>query len=187
MNRKLTFQNIKVAWRNLMKYKTQNIIAVLCLAVGLVFSSLTFILTQRMWQYYKHEGGGDPRRVRVQLYSVTEDSLRYFHGDVLRRIYDSNLPSIDFIDVHYPAIGTSTDIIDHEGKKHTVFAHWKWISPEHLNYLGLKSAITCKRIPVLKPGDLIMTKGMLERTFGPKVNPVGFTMLSYGPWGWGVC
>lgn len=177
---KLTFHNIRIAWRNLMKYKVQNTIAVLCLAVGMVFSSLTFILTQRTWQYDKQSGGDDPRRVRIELYSQTA-SLRYFHGDVLRRIYDSNLPSIAFIDVHHPAISQSDCIIDHEGNRHTVFAHWEWISPEHLNYLGLRSAITGKRIPVLKPGDLIMTKGMVERTFGHDVNPIGFNIEYFGP------
>lgn len=181
MNYELILRNIQIAWRNLMKYKVQNTIAVLCLSVGMVFSSLTFIITQRSWQFYKQAGGDDPRRVRIQLYSET-DSLRYFHGDVLRRIYDSNLPSIDFIDVHHPAIGKSDCIIDHEGKPHTVFAHWEWISPEHLNYLGLRSAITGKRIPVLKPGDLIMTKGMLEHTFGPNVNPIGFNIEYFGPY-----
>lgn len=181
MNYELKMHNIRIAWRNLLKYKTQNTIAVLCLAVGMVFSSLTFIITQRSWQFYKQAGGDDPRRVRVQLYSET-DSVRYFHGDVLRRIYDSNLPSIDFIDVHYPAISKSDCILDHEGNRHTVFVHWEWISPEHLNYLGLRSAITGKRIPVLKPGDLIMTKGMLERTFGPDVNPIGFGIEYFGPY-----
>ena len=181
MNYELRFHNIRIAWRNLMKYKVQNTIAVLCLAVGMVFSSLTFIITQRSWQFYKQAGGDDPRRVRVQLYSET-DSLRYFHGDVLRRIYDSNLPSIDFIDVHHPAIGKSDRILDHDGNRHNVFVHWEWISPEHLNYLGLRSAITGKRIPVLKPGDLIMTKGMLNRTFGPDVNPTGFNIEYFGPY-----
>ena len=46
----LAFHNIRIAWRNLMKYKVQNIISVLCLAVGMVVFSLTFILSQRTWQ-----------------------------------------------------------------------------------------------------------------------------------------
>ena len=50
MNFELKMHNIRIAWRNLMKYKVQNIISVLCLAVGMVIFSSTFIFTQRAWQ-----------------------------------------------------------------------------------------------------------------------------------------
>lgn len=175
MNNKLTFQNIKVAWRNLMKYKTQNIIAVLCLAVGMVCFSVTFIITQRMWQYWMREGG-DPRRAKVELFTQG-DSLIFVEPEVIQRVGNSHLPSIDFIDIHQWDFGAHIKFIDLEGKEHTVYTWWEWISPERLNYLGLRSAITGKRIPVLKPGDKIMTKGMLERTFGPEVNPIGFSLV----------
>lgn len=169
---KLSFHNIRVAWRNLMKYKTQNIIAVLCLAVGLVLFSTTFLITQRTWQKWMREGG-DPRRAKVVLYAK-QDSVAYIEPDIILRINDSHLPSIDFIDINHFAIGMNSTFIDLEGKKHNVNTQWQWISPEHLNYLKLRSAITGKRIPILKPGDVIMTKGMLERTFGKGVNPIGF-------------
>lgn len=175
MKTKLIFQDIKVAWRNLMKYKTQNVIAVLCLAVGMVCFSVTFIITQRMWQYWMREGG-DPRRAKVELFTQG-DSLVYVEPEVIQRVAGSHLPSIDFIDIHQWDFGAHIKFIDLEGKEHTVYTWWEWISPERLNYLGLRSAITGKRIPVLKPGDKIMTKGMLERTFGPEVNPIGFSLV----------
>jgi ABC-type lipoprotein release transport system permease subunit len=173
MNR-LTFHNIRIAWRNLMKYKAQNTIAVLCLAVGLVFFSLTVIWTQRMWQSWKREVG-DPRRAKMSLYTQ-QDSLAYIEPDIVQRIADAHLPSIEFIDINNWAIGTTSTFIDHEGKRHHIRTYWQWISPEHLHYLGLRSAITGKRIPVLKPGDMIMTRGMLARSFGLDVNPTGFTV-----------
>ena len=168
----MTFHNIRVAWRNLMKYKAQNVIAVLCLAVGLVCFSMSFIITQRAWEYWKRDNG-DPRRVRVELYTQS-DSLISACPDEIQRIADSHLPSIEFIDIDYAAVGKPVDFTDSKGKKHSVYTWFRWISPEHLNYLGLRSAITGKRMPVLKPGDVIMTKGMLERTFGRDVNPTGF-------------
>ena len=172
MNSKMTLHNIKVAWRNLTKYKVQNIIAVLCLAVGLVCFSMSFIITQRVWQDWKR-AGGDPHRARVSF--VTQgDSVKLFCPDDIQRVADHHLPSIDFIDIKYGTLGLSTEVIDTKGKTHQVTAWIEWISPEHLNYLELRSAITGKRIPVLKPGDIIMTRGMLERTFGKDVNPVGF-------------
>ena len=169
---KLSFHNMRVAWRNLMKYKTQNVIAVLCLAVGLVCFSTTFIITQRVRQSWMREGG-DPRRARIEL-RTQSDSIVFFSADDMKRIADSHLPSIEIIDINYWDLGAATDFTDLEGKKSRVFAKIQVISPEHLNYLKLRSAITGKRIPVLKPGDVIMTKNMLERTFGRGVNPIGF-------------
>ena len=158
----MTFHNIRVAWRNLMKYKAQNVIAVLCLAVGLVCFSMSFIITQRAWQSWKREGG-DPRRAMVELYTQG-DSLLSACPDDIQRIADSHLPSIDFIDLDWFAVGTVAPFTDLKGKQYEVETSWKWTNPERFNYLGLRSAITGKRIPILKPGDLIMTKNMLETT-----------------------
>ncbi len=178
MNYELNLRTVRASWRNLMKYKTQNIIAILCLAVGLVLFSMTFIITQRTWQEWMREGG-DTRRAKVELYAKP-DSIAYIEPEVIQRISKRHLPSIDFIDINHFAFGTSSGVIDLEGKMHQVYMQWQWICPEHLNYLKLRSAITGKRFPVLKPGDVIMTKGMLGRTFGKDVNPVGFVVERFG-------
>lgn len=179
MNFELKMHNIRIAWRNLMKYKVQNIISVLCLAVGMVIFSMTFISTYRSWQDAMQHTG-DSRRVKVQIF---HKNYRLLVGpDLLQRIADSHLPSIDFIDINESAGNTITTFVNPDGKKYRVRTDWRWISPEHLHYLGLRSAITGKRIPVLKPGDMVMTKGMLARTFGQEVNPIGFTIDRSNPY-----
>ena len=174
MNYELILGNIRIAWRNLMKYKTQNIIAVLCLGVGMVFFSIAFIYTQRMLESQRRYGA-DPRRVEV-IFNTKNDSIAFLSISDMKRIGDSHLPSIDFIDINEGKFKFDGKLTDREGIKHLVKINGKLICPEHLNYLGLRSAITGKPIPVLKPGDIIMTKGMLERTFGKDVNPNGFTV-----------
>ena len=178
MNYELILLNIRLAWRNLMKYKVQNIISVLCLAVGMVVFSMTFISTYRSWQAMQHTG--DSRRAIV--YFSKQNSNLYITPDVLQRIEGRHLPSIDFIDINLEACSTVTTFVDPKGKQYRVSTEWSWISPEHLHYLGLRSAITGKRIPVLKPGDMVMTKGMLARTFGQEVNPIGFTIDRSNPY-----
>ena len=173
MNYELKSHNIRVAWRNLMKYKTQNIISVLCLAVGMVLFSATFIITQRSWQLWQRSDG-DTRHAEISLPSETERYHYAFAPEDIKRIYNANLSSIDFIYFDYYSLSTVAPYTDLKGKVHEVDTRWRWISPEHLNYLKLRSAITGKRIPILKPGDLVMTRGMLERTFGKGVNPIGF-------------
>ena len=178
MNYELILLNIRLAWRNLMKYKVQNIISVLCLAVGMVVFSMTFISTYRSWQAMQHTG--DSRRAIV--YFSKQNSNLYITPDILQRIEGRHLPSIGFIDINLEACSTVTTFVDPKGKQYRVSTEWSWISPEHLHYLGLRSAITGKRIPVLKPGDMVMTKGMLARTFGLEVNPIGFTIDRSNPY-----
>ena len=171
MNYELKMHNIRIAWRNLMKYKVQNIIA---LGVGMVFFSIAFIYTQRMLESQRRYGA-DPRRVEV-IFNTKNDSIAFLSISDMKRIGDSHLSSIDFIDINEGKFKFDGKLTDREGIKHLVKINGKLICPEHLNYLGLRSAITGKPIPVLKPGDIIMTKGMLERTFGKDVNPIGFTV-----------
>lgn len=178
MNYELILLNIRLAWRNLMKYKVQNIISVLCLSVGMVVFSMTFISTYRSWQAMQH--AGDSRRAIV--YFSKQNSNLYITPDILQRIEGRHLPSIGFIDINLEACSTVTTFVDPKGKQYRVSTEWSWISPEHLHYLGLRSAITGKRIPVLKPGDMVMTKGMLARTFGQEVNPIGFTIDRSNPY-----
>lgn len=178
MNYELILLNIRIAWRNLMKYKVQNIISVLCLAVGMVVFSMTFISTYRSWQAMQH--AGDSRRAIVSF--SKQNSNLYITPDILQRIEGRHLPSIGFIDINLEACSTVTTFVDPKGKQYRVSTEWSWISPEHLHYLGLRSAITGKRIPVLKPGDMVMTKGMLARTFGLEVNPIGFTIDRSNPY-----
>ena len=179
MNFELKMHNIRIAWRNLMKYKVQNIISVLCLAVGMVIFSMTFISTYRMWKTGMQEIG-DSRRAIVSF--SKQNSNLYITPDILQRIEGRHLPSIGFIDINLEAWRTVTTFVDPKGKQYRVSTEWSWISPEHLHYLGLRSAITGKRIPVLKPGDMVMTKGMLARTFGQEVNPIGFTIDRSNPY-----
>ena len=174
MNYKLILHNIRASWRSLMKYKTQNVIAILCLTVGLVLFSATFIFSLRAWQLWQRVGG-DPRRAQVSLYTKEGKHHSVNHDDE-RRIYEANLSSIDFIDLNWYAVGTVAPFTDLKGKQYEVETSWNWTNPERFNYLGLRSAITGERIPILKPGDLIMSKNMLERTFGKGVNPIGFTV-----------
>lgn len=179
MNYGLKTHNIRIAWRNLLKYKVQNIISVFCLAVGMVVFSMTFIYTYRMWKTGMQEIG-DSRRAIVSF--SKQNSHLYITPDLLQRIEGRHLPSIGFIDINLKACSTVTTFVDPKGKQYRVSTDWSWISPEHLHYLGLRSAITGKRIPVLKPGDMVMTKGMLARTFGQEVNPIGFTIDRSNPY-----
>lgn len=178
MNYKLILHNINAAWRDLMKYKVQNIISVFCLAVGMTCFCVTLFLLNSFKEFSDrvYMGGGD--RCVVALHEKNDSSMDgnvYFTPERLKLLADSHLSSIRFIDPNESIYTGYTPIKDKKGREHVVWAQNYWVSPELLNYQGFRSAITGKRIPVLKPGDIVMTKGMLERTFGRGVDLRGYT------------
>ena len=60
----MILHHLKTAWRNLLKYKTQNIISILCLSVGVVCFSVVF-------QFMYH--------IAIDYYLTTiDDSTVYF-------------------------------------------------------------------------------------------------------------
>ena len=46
---------LKIAIRNLLKYKLQNIISILCLAVGVVCFTVTFHFVVEIWKLYSYD------------------------------------------------------------------------------------------------------------------------------------
>ena len=186
MNTKLVLHNVKASWRNLMKYKTQNVIAVLCLSVGMVCFCVTLFFLNSIWGVgMRWRMGGDERCTLVHLHDKEDSTMNgnvYFTAERLKLIADSHLSSIRFIEPSQSIYTGVTNITDKDGKQSYVHSQNYWVSPEWLNYQGLRSAITGKRIPVLKPGDIVMTKTMLERTFGRGIDPRGFTTTSFDFW-----
>ena len=49
MDKRLFLSNLRTSVRNLMKYKVQNAISILCLAVGIVCFTMTFHFVSGVW------------------------------------------------------------------------------------------------------------------------------------------
>lgn len=46
----MIIHNLIIGWRNILKYKTQNIISVLCLSFGVLCFAVTLYFADVMWQ-----------------------------------------------------------------------------------------------------------------------------------------
>ena len=81
----------KIAWRNLLKYKTQNIISILSLAVGVVCFAITvYLLKSFVLEIYLSEM--DTRSVSVSAYNMTEEQYKS------RPVHDANWADIQYND-----------------------------------------------------------------------------------------
>lgn len=71
------FHHLKTAWRNLLKYKTQNIISIACLAVGVVCFAVVFQAGTgylRNLYYTKYDTG----RPIFHFYEMTEEEYKNY-------------------------------------------------------------------------------------------------------------
>lgn len=177
----MLIHHLKTAWRNLLKYKTQNIISILCLSVGVVCFSVVFQFMYHIAIDY-YFTNIDDSTVYFEAYERTENDekehlLAPDASDIQRERVTLNR---DFYERLYQAdIPAMVEILYHD--KDGVFEEWKkneknelsralrdicTVSPHFLHTLHYRSAITGKRMHVLKEGDVVITEKARDNYFG---------------------
>lgn len=177
----MLIHHLKTAWRNLLKYKTQNIISILCLSVGVVCFSVMFQFMYHIAIDY-YFTNIDDSTVYIEAYERTENDKKEPHlapdgsdiqreivavkRDFYERLYHADIPAM--VEILYQ---------DNSG----AFGEWKrndknelsraltniyTVSPHFLHTLHYRSAITGKRMPVLKEGDVVITEKARDNYFG---------------------
>ena len=177
----MLIHHLKTAWRNLLKYKTQNIISILCLSVGVVCFSVMFQFMYHIAIDY-YFTNIDDSTVYIEAYERTENDkkeplLAPDGSDIQREIVAVKR---DFYERLYHAdIPAMVEILYHDNSG--AFGEWKrndknelsrastniyTVSPHFLHNLHYRSAITGKRMPVLKEGDVVITEKARDNYFG---------------------
>lgn len=177
----MLIHHLKTAWRNLLKYKTQNIISILCLSVGVVCFSVVFQFMYHIAIDY-YFTNIDDSTVYFEAYERTENDEKEpllapdgsdiqrksiaFNREFYERLYQADIPAM-------------VEILYHD--KGAVFEEWKkneknklsraltdicTVSPHFLHTLHYRSAITGKRMSVLKEGDVVITEKARDNYFG---------------------
>ena len=177
----MLIHHLKTAWRNLLKYKTQNIISILCLSVGVVCFSVMFQFMYHIAIDY-YFTNIDDSTVYIEAYERTENDkkeplLAPDGSDIQREIVAVKR---DFYERLYHAdIPAMVEILYHDNSG--AFGEWKrndknelsraltniyTVSPHFFHTLHYRSAITGKRMPVLKEGDVVITEKARDNYFG---------------------
>ncbi len=179
----IILHNLKVAVRNLMKYKLQTAISVLSIAVGIVTLSFTHSLLSRIQlpsifyeSYYdraykvsfKSEHESEYANISKELIKIikSDGGLRCAEKIAVPNGWSGNLP----VEFH---------LADSSVFKGAICA--AYTDPEYPNYSGLRSAITGKKIRKLKSGEGIVSDNFAKTHFLGK-NPIGAkqTLITYG-------
>lgn len=161
--------NLRVAIRNLMKYKLQTAISILSIAIGIVTLSLVHSLIDayRLPSIY-YESYYD------RAYRINFESRLNYNKDLIRTIKKDGGPkSAEKLTVAiWNTMGMPAEFLLTDSTVRKGQVPIRLIDPEYAEYVGLKSAITGKKIRKLKHGEAIVSKDFADANF-PGKNPIG--------------
>lgn len=174
----MLLHNLKVALRNILKYKVQTLGSILSLAIGMVTLAVvhSFLLNFRMASI-NHEPYYD-RVYNLRFDSIqkrqSENSIR-INGDIVRAVKANGGPRC-IEQGPYAPNGTLTGgwaEFTLSGKtRRKMQLDAVPLDRHYPNFIGIRSAITGEKIKVLGPHDAIINEKQAKLIFGDK-NPVG--------------
>lgn len=180
--------NLKVALRNILKYKVQTLGSILSLAIGMVTLATvhSFLLNFRMASI-NHEPYYD-RVYNLRFDSIqkrqSDNSIR-INGDIVRAVKANGGPRCIEQGPYAPngmLTGGWAEFTLNGKTRRKMQLDAVPLDRNYPNFVGIRSAITGEKIKVLGPHDAIINEKQAKQIFGDK-NPVGASIRlskSYG-------
>ncbi len=174
----MLLHNLKVALRNILKYKVQTLGSILSLAIGMVTLAVvhSFLLNFRMASI-NHEPYYD-RVYNLRFDSIqkrqSDHSIR-INGDIVRAVKANGGPRCIEQGPYAPngmlTGGWAEFTLNGNTRRKTPLDAVP-LDRNYPNFVGIRSAITGEKIKVLGPHDAIINEKQAKQIFGDK-NPVG--------------
>ena len=174
----MLLHNLKVALRNILKYKVQTLGSILSLAIGMVTLAVvhSFLLNFRMASI-NHEPYYD-RVYNLRFDSIqkrqSENSIR-INGDIVRAVKANGGPRCIEQGPYAPngmLTGGWAEFTLNGKTRRKMQLDAVPLDRNYPNFVGIRSAITGEKIKVLGPHDAIINEKQAKQIFGDK-NPVG--------------
>ena len=174
----MLLHNLKVALRNILKYKVQTLGSILSLAIGMVTLATvhSFLQNFRMASI-NHEPYYD-RVYNLRFDSIqkrqSENSIR-INGDIVRAVKANGGPRCIEQGPYAPngmLTGGWAEFTLNGKTRRKMQLDAVPLDRNYLNFVGIRSAITGEKIKVLGPHDAIINEKQAKQIFGDK-NPVG--------------
>ena len=174
----MTRHNLKLAWRNLMKYKLQNTINILALAAGMAAMALALCVTDRMKMpsYMKQPHIDRWYNVQLQKLNNEEDRTEWYQSDPTTfslLTANGGIACTEYVGCR-SAMSYNWEYWLNEGDSvgRMLKTNSIAIMSDDLRLDGFRSARTGEVLPTLKRGDAVICKAFAKRIFGDK-NPIG--------------
>ena len=174
----MLLHNLKVALRNILKYKVQTLGSILSLAIGMVTLATvhSFLLNFRMASI-NHEPYYD------RVYNLRFDSIQkrqsensiHINGDIVRAVKANGGPRCIEQGPYAPngmLTGGWAEFTLNGKTRRKMQLDAVPLDRNYPNFVGIRSAITGEKIKVLGPHDAIINEKQAKQIFGDR-NPVG--------------
>ena len=169
----MLLHNIKTSWRNLLKYKVQNIISILCLAVGVVCFTITFqFLRGIAIEIYTTECDSFKARLFFDDKSDNNSTCETVKGSFVQSIMDAGLPAIKEVLYCMPTFGMNMTFNDSILPK-KLLCSIHACSPLYFNNNLYYSDITGERIGKLREGEVLISDEVRDIVYGKDADPRG--------------
>lgn len=174
----MLLHNLKVALRNILKYKVQTLGSILSLAIGMVTLATvhSFLQNFRMASI-NHEPYYD-RAYNLRFDSIqkrqSDHSIR-INGDIVRAVKANGGPRCIEQGPYAPngmLTGGWAEFTLNGNTRRKTQLDAVPLDRNYPNFVGIRSAITGEKIKVLGPHDAIINEKQAKQIFGDK-NPVG--------------
>lgn len=197
----MILHNLKVAVRNLMKYKLQTAISVLSIAIGIVTLSFTHSLMSRYRLPQIFDEPYADRTYIVKFLPTNEETkshvehemrmFRAFEGENCAKIDENiiralkgngglrNAEKIVVPNIITPSLSAEFHLTDSTIRQGMITG--RIMDPNLPDYSGITSAITGKKIGALKAGEAIICEDAVKKIFGDK-NPIGAVQTYTNEW-----
>lgn len=167
---------LKVAVRNLLKNKVQNIITLFCLAIGIVcFSIASYYVrivnddSDSRLPHYK-------QMARLILEGSQNETLQIFNPAIIQQLESQPLPGIDKLVFEWGGYGaTEVTFMDEQGRESDFQLQSKYVSDSYFVYKDFHSLYS-SHSPVLNKGNVILTESCAKKVFGQR-NPIGNKLM----------
>ena len=174
----MLLHNLKVALRNILKYKVQTLGSILSLAIGMVTLATVHSFPQNFrMASINHEPYYD-RVYNLQFDSIqkrqSENSIR-INGDIVRAVKANGGPRCIEQGPYAPngrLTGGWAEFTLSGKTRRKMQLKAVPLDRHFSNFVGIRSAITGEKIKVLGPHDAIINEKQAKQIFGDK-NPVG--------------
>ena len=181
----MLFHHLTTSWRNLLKYKVQNAISILCLAAGVVCFAITVYFVYgfgRSVYYNQIKQDIATFSVLAAPYEETERLRKtgsfpenaQLDNDFFNRLLSLELPAMEGLHGYQPFMGVDQTFYDNTDQPKTCNCYYTYASPRYWMYYGYRSAITGEPIPELEENDCLITDDLSAQLFGEGTDPRGF-------------
>lgn len=179
------FHHLKTSWRNLLKYKVQNAISILCLAAGVVCFAITVYFMYGFGRsVYYNQIKQDLASFSV-LATPYEETQRLrktgsfppnaqLDNDFFNRLLNLKLPAMEGLHGYQPLMGVDETFYDNTDQPKTCNCDYTYASPRYWMYYGYRSAITGEPLTELEENDCLITDDLSAQLFGEGTDPRGF-------------